>query len=149
MIEELTFASSIEQAAISIHTAKVHLYNNQNFAAVAFSLEELLFYRFQKEWNKRQTLSLLLEQVQLAQFLGANPQFLLLGVILVLTYYTGFQVNRRFLRAVTRRVHYHSQSFRRPGGSSLGTAFQAVRAADAVQFFDTRRMRSDFVRALL
>lgn len=59
---------------MGIHTAKAHILNNPNFAAVASSLEELLFYRLKKEWEKRQSLSLLLEQVQLARFLGANTQ---------------------------------------------------------------------------
>lgn len=59
---------------MGIHMAKDHLLNNQNFFVVGSSLEELLFYRLKKEWEKRQSLSVLLEQVQLARFLGANPQ---------------------------------------------------------------------------
>lgn len=70
-----------------------------------------------------------------------------------LTYHPGHQVNLHFFRALARKVHYSLLHFsRRPGGNSLGTAFRAVEAAEAaeaIRFFDTRRVRSDFVRTLL
>lgn len=76
LIDDLTFASSVDQAPFSIHEGKVYLLTSQNLATVASSLEDLLFYRLGKEWLKRRSLSMLLEQVQLAQVLGADIHFI-------------------------------------------------------------------------
>ena len=72
LIEELTFVTSLEQAPEAIVTARSHLINNRHFAATAFCLEDLVFHRLGREWKDRQSLSGMLEQIQLAQLLGIS-----------------------------------------------------------------------------
>lgn len=50
--------------------AQVDLFHNRKLRAIASNLEDLLFHRLGKEWNKRRNLSALLEQIQLAHNLG-------------------------------------------------------------------------------
>lgn len=70
LIEELTFVSSLDQAATAVVNARVHLQNNPILAAVPSDLEDLIFHRLGREWHERQSLTMMLEQVQLAHSLG-------------------------------------------------------------------------------
>lgn len=70
LVEELVYASSVEQSAESIQTARYHIHNNPNFTGIAADLEGLLYHWLEKEWNERHSLTMMLEQIQLAALLG-------------------------------------------------------------------------------
>jgi len=73
LIEELTVVTSFEQSPEATVLAQLHIRTNRQLAATAFCLEELVFYRLAKEWTTRQSLTMMLEQVHLARFLGRQP----------------------------------------------------------------------------
>ncbi|CAP86579.1 Pc20g12500 [Penicillium rubens Wisconsin 54-1255] len=71
--EELVIVSSLEQSSTAIVNLRSNLQSNPEFAATAYCLEELLFYRMDKEWGSMSSLSSSLEKVQEAQILGPHP----------------------------------------------------------------------------
>lgn len=62
--------SSLEQSPTAIANLRSNLQSNPEFDATAYCLEELLFYRMNKEWSSMSSLSSSLEKVQEAQILG-------------------------------------------------------------------------------
>lgn len=62
--------SSLEQSSIAITNLRFNLQSNPEFAATAYCLEDLLFYRMNTEWGSMNSLSSSLEKVQEAQILG-------------------------------------------------------------------------------
>ena len=60
----------MEQSASSISEIREQLFNIDRLRIIHFSLEELLYFRVDKEWNKRGDYTSLLEQMQQAEFLG-------------------------------------------------------------------------------
>ncbi|KAL1999926.1 hypothetical protein VTN02DRAFT_3799 [Thermoascus thermophilus] len=112
LIEELTFVSPLDQAPSAIITARSHLHSDQQFVAAGSTLEDLLFHRLGKEWERRNRLSMMLEQIQLARHLGP-------------------QVSTRLFRALSNEVSYHLHRYgRRP--YDLGIEFNAVTAAEQI-----------------
>ncbi|KAJ5783861.1 uncharacterized protein N7518_009538 [Penicillium psychrosexuale] len=71
--EELVIVSSLEQSSIAITNLRFNLQSNPEFAATAYCLEDLLFYRMNTEWGSMNSLSSSLEKVQEAQILGPHP----------------------------------------------------------------------------
>ncbi|KAH0558795.1 hypothetical protein GP486_004563 [Trichoglossum hirsutum] len=70
LLKATTYVSSVEHDTALVVEAKMNLFNNSKLAAVASNLEDLLFHRLRKEWDKRKNLSSLLEQIQLARNLS-------------------------------------------------------------------------------
>ncbi|OQE34898.1 hypothetical protein PENCOP_c015G08976 [Penicillium coprophilum] len=71
--EELVIVTSLEQSSTAIANLRANLQSNPEFAATAYYLEELLFYRMDKEWGSMSSLSSSLEKVQEAHVLGPRP----------------------------------------------------------------------------
>ncbi|OQE05043.1 hypothetical protein PENVUL_c027G05971 [Penicillium vulpinum] len=71
--EELVIVTSLEQSSSAIANLRSNLQSNPEFAATAYCLEELFFYRMDKEWGSMSSLSSALEKVQEAQILGPQP----------------------------------------------------------------------------
>ena len=77
LVQELTFISSVERCSRVIVKAQSDLLAGnpsrelrQDSLTVAAHIEDLLFHRLGREWNERNDLSSLLEQIQLSQIFG-------------------------------------------------------------------------------
>ena len=72
LIRGLTFIAPIEQNTSIISNVQREIFGKIEFAAVRYSLEELLWYRLGKEWDERSDFTSLLEQMQLADAFGTR-----------------------------------------------------------------------------
>ena len=77
LLRELIFVSSFEQCAQTITEAQSKILSsrqnprqNEGLFVLAASIEDLLFHRLGKDWNERNDLSSLFEQIQVSQILG-------------------------------------------------------------------------------
>ena len=68
----LSFLSGYEQDALVASKIILTIRKEPSFRAVASSLEDLLLYRARKEWGSQAGLGYVLEQVELAAYLGEN-----------------------------------------------------------------------------
>ncbi|KAL9124703.1 MAG: hypothetical protein Q9217_005994 [Psora testacea] len=94
LLRELTFVSPFEQDAYVIRLMQVKLVDDHHVSIVKSSLEDLLYHRLGRDWNKKTTsYSSLLEQVQMAKMFGRNLQ-------------------RRFHRALSNRLHSSPGGYR-------------------------------------
>ncbi|KAI9731582.1 MAG: hypothetical protein M1834_004702 [Cirrosporium novae-zelandiae] len=74
LLREMTYISSFEQDTSALMKTHTKLFRRDRFAAIASCLEELLFHRLGREWDRRSDLSSLLEQIQLSQSLGPSVE---------------------------------------------------------------------------
>ena len=79
LLRELTFISSFEQSFQVITETRSEILSsrqdpghNKRLFILAASMEDLMFHRLGKEWNERNDLSSLFEQIHLSQFLGMS-----------------------------------------------------------------------------
>ena len=70
LLRRLTYLSAAEQDTSTIRKTQTELCYEKKYIAIFSSLEELLYFRLNKEWSKRSDFTSLLEQMQLAQALG-------------------------------------------------------------------------------
>ncbi|KUM63621.1 hypothetical protein ACN42_g3458 [Penicillium freii] len=123
--EELVIVSSLEQSSTAIANLRSNLQSNPEFAATAYCLEELMFYRMDKEWSSMSSLSSSLEKVQEAQILGPHPA-------------------TRFQRALV--LHMDRSLPPRPTRSShpLALPLTTLNAAERIRSAVARRHAQDF-----
>ncbi|OQD61522.1 hypothetical protein PENPOL_c016G10680 [Penicillium polonicum] len=123
--EELVIVSSLEQSSTAIANLRSNLQSNPEFAATAYCLEELMFYRMDKEWSSMSSLSSSLEKVQEAQILGPHPA-------------------TRFQRALV--LHMDRSLPPRPMRSShpLALPLTTLNAAERIRSAVARRHAQDF-----
>lgn len=74
-LDEVVFVSSYEQSAAAIVDIRRILMDNSQALATASILEDLLFYRVGKDWHAIHQFTGILEQVQIAHFLGLLLMF--------------------------------------------------------------------------
>lgn len=70
LLDELIFVTSYEHSPDAVVKMRTMLRTNKMFCATTSNLENLLFYRLKEEWHQIHTFSGILEQVQIAHFLG-------------------------------------------------------------------------------
>lgn len=75
LLRELTHLSSFEQHTSAIMKTQAELLHEKGFTAISSYLEDLLYFRLGKEWNKRSNFTSLLEQMQLSKIFGSNSQY--------------------------------------------------------------------------
>lgn len=150
LIEELTFVSPFDQAPSAIITAKSHLHSDQQFVAAGSTLEDLLFHRLGKEWESRNRLSMMLEQIQLARDLGKYMLFQISTVSFSRSslFCLGPQVSTRFFRALSKKIGYHLHRYGRRA-YDLGVEFNAVKAAEQIYTAVASRNCQKIVRITL
>lgn len=83
LVQELTFISSVERCSqVIVRVRSDLLAENPSQGArqapltVASHIEDLLFHRLGKEWNERNDLSSLFEQIQLLQIFGISHKYM-------------------------------------------------------------------------
>ncbi|KAJ5504872.1 hypothetical protein N7463_007746 [Penicillium fimorum] len=123
--EELVIVTSLEQSSMAIANLRANLQNNPEFAATAYCLEELLFYRMDKEWGSMSSLSSSLEKVQEAQVLGPHPA-------------------TRFQRALVLNMDRSMPSRPRRPSHPLALPFTTLNAAERIRSAVGRRHGQDF-----
>ncbi|KGO54138.1 DNA helicase, UvrD-like, C-terminal [Penicillium expansum] len=123
--EELVIVSSLEQSSTAIANLRSNLQSNPEFAATAYCLEELLFYRMNKEWSSMGSLSSSLEKVQEAQILGPHPA-------------------TRFQRALVLNMDRNMPPRPRRSGHPLALSLTALNAAERIRSAVARRHAQDF-----
>ncbi|KAL8732005.1 MAG: hypothetical protein Q9181_004094 [Wetmoreana brouardii] len=116
LVQELTFISSVERCSqVIVRVQSDLLAGNPGQGAqqgpltVASHIEGLLFHRLGREWNERNDLSSLFEQIQLSQIFGISLINLLPSLTNSLTP-TDFRVQERFTRALLHRLYYTPNS---------------------------------------
>ncbi|KAJ5519217.1 DNA helicase UvrD-like C-terminal [Penicillium expansum] len=119
--EELVIVSSLEQSSTAIANLRSNLQSNPEFAATAYCLEELLFYRMNKEWSSMGSLSSSLEKVQEAQILAT-----------------------RFQRALVLNMDRNMPPRPRRSGHPLALSLTALNAAERIRSAVARRHAQDF-----
>lgn len=67
----LTYVSAVDQDSSAVIGAISTLHSGKTYLAVAMGLEELLFFKINKEWEDRSGLSSLLGQYELSLILGS------------------------------------------------------------------------------
>jgi len=70
LLDELIFVSSYEHSAYAIATIRTMLQTNPTVFATTACLEGFLFYRIKEDWHRINSFSEILQQVQIAHFLG-------------------------------------------------------------------------------
>lgn len=74
IIRELLHLSATEQDSSVIRRTQAQLCRDPEKNAIAYFLQDLLYYRLMKDWSKENSFTFLLEQMQLAQKFGSNVQ---------------------------------------------------------------------------
>ncbi|KXG50377.1 Tetratricopeptide-like helical [Penicillium griseofulvum] len=123
--EELVIVSSLEQSSTAIANLRSNLQSNSEFAATAYCLEDLLFYRMNKEWGSMSSLSSALEKVQEAQVLGPHPA-------------------TRFQRALILNMDRSMPPRPRRTGHPLALPLTTLNAAERIRSAVGRRHGQDF-----
>ncbi|KAI3103031.1 hypothetical protein CBS147333_7635 [Penicillium roqueforti] len=123
--EELVIVSSLEQSSIAITNLRFNLQSNPEFAATAYCLEDLLFYRMNTEWGSMNSLSSSLEKVQEAQILGPHPA-------------------TRFQRALILNMDRIMPPRPRRSGHPLALPLTTLNAAERIRSAVGRRHGQDF-----
>ncbi|EKV12225.1 TPR and ankyrin repeat-containing protein 1 [Penicillium digitatum PHI26] len=123
--EELVIVSSLEQSSTAIANLRSNLQSNPEFAATAYCLEDLLFYRMNKEWSSMGSLSSSLEKVQEAQILGPHPA-------------------TRFQRALVMNMDRSMPPRPKRSGHPLALPLTALNAAERIRSAVARRHAQDF-----
>ncbi|KAJ5375537.1 DNA helicase UvrD-like C-terminal, partial [Penicillium concentricum] len=123
--EELVIVTSLEQSSTAIAIIRANLQSNPEFAATAYCLEELLFYRMDKEWGSMSSLSSSLEKVQEAQVLGPHPA-------------------TRFQRALVLNMDRSMPPRPRRSGHPLALPCTTLNAAERIRSAVGRRHGQDF-----
>ncbi|KAJ5822742.1 Tetratricopeptide-like helical [Penicillium robsamsonii] len=123
--QELVIVTSLEQSSTAIANLRANLQSNPEFAATAYCLEELLFYRMDKEWGSMSSLSSSLEKVQEAQVLGPQPA-------------------TRFQRALVLNMDRSMPPRPRRSGHPLALPFTTLNAAERIRSAVGRRHGQDF-----
>lgn len=82
LLRELIFVSSFEQSSQAIMEFQSNMLSasrnpgqDKGLLALAAGIEGLLFHRLSKEWNERNSISSLFEEVQISQILGTTVSF--------------------------------------------------------------------------
>ena len=70
LLDELIFVTPYEHSPEAIVKVRTMLQTNPMFFATTSNLENLLFYRIKEEWHQIHSFSGILQQIQIAQFLG-------------------------------------------------------------------------------
>ncbi|KAJ6177949.1 hypothetical protein N7519_008410 [Penicillium mononematosum] len=123
--EELVIVSSLEQSSTAIANLRSNLQSNPEFAATAYCLEELLFYRMTKEWGSMSSLSSSLEKVQESQILGPHPAM-------------------RFQRALVLNMERSMPPRQKRSGHPLALPLTTLNAAERIRSAVARRNTHDF-----
>ncbi|KAJ5437376.1 Tetratricopeptide-like helical [Penicillium cf. griseofulvum] len=123
--EELVIVSSLEQSSTAIANLRSNLQSNPEFAATAYCLEDLLFYRMNKEWGSMSSLSSSLEKVQEAQILGHHAA-------------------TRFQRALVLNMDRSMPPRPRRTGHPLALPLITLNAAERIRSAVGRRHGQDF-----
>ncbi|CAG8896595.1 unnamed protein product [Penicillium egyptiacum] len=123
--EELVIVSSLEQSCTAIANLRSNLQSNPEFAATAYCLEELLFYRMNKEWGSMSSLSSSLEKVQEAQVLGPHAA-------------------TRFQRALVLNMERSMPPRPKRSGHALALPLTTLNAAERIRSAVARRNAQDF-----
>ena len=110
LVQELTFISSVERCSQIIVRVQLDLLaGNPSQGApqvpltVASHIEDLLFHRLGREWNERNDLSSLFEQIQLSQIFGISLTNIRPNLTTSLTI-VDFRVQARFNRALSYKL---------------------------------------------